>query len=87
MHQMAVREAFPQSQGAAYPVKSEDRSHKVIGDAAIPALAQAIKPVSEGGSGAMAQIQHLYLEDLSFSDKTKHTMKIAMSKSGGQVHY
>ena len=28
-HQMAVREAFPQSQGSAYPGESEGRSHKV----------------------------------------------------------
>ena len=88
-----------------------------IGDAGIIALAQVIKPVSEGGSGALSQctdldlmdnqigdagitaladacvsgaldhLQDLYLNGHSFSDEAKHTMKTAMAKSGGQVHF
>jgi hypothetical protein len=34
-----------------------------IGDAGITALAQAIKPVSDGGSGAMASLKVLYVSD------------------------
>ena len=47
-----------------------------IGDAGVTALAEAC------ARGAMAQLQLLHLQGHSFSDKTKHTMKTAMSKSG-----
>ena len=88
-----------------------------IGDAGATALAQAIKPVSEGGSGALAKCQNLFLnwnqigdagvtalvsacasgalddlQDLylnghSFSLDAKHIMKTAMAKRGGRVHF
>ena len=47
--------------GALAQCQELDLSMNQIGDAGIAALAEAIKPVSEGGSGALAQCQELEL--------------------------
>ena len=52
-----------------------------IGDAGLTALASAC------ASGALAQLRNLYLGGNSISNKTKDTMRTAMSKSGGSVHF
>ena len=52
-----------------------------IGDAGVTALAQAC------ATGAMAHLSHLYLGGNSISDKGEDTMRAAMSKRSGQVHF
>ena len=52
-----------------------------IGDAGVTALADAC------ASGSLAQLRNLYLGGNSISDKAKGTMRTAMSKSGGSVHF
>ena len=52
-----------------------------IGDAGVTALAGAC------ASGALAQLQNLYLGGNSISEDAKDTMKTAMSKSGDFVHF
>ena len=37
--------------------------------------------------GAMAHLNDLYLNNNPVSDKTKGTMRTAMSKRSGQVHF
>ena len=52
-----------------------------IGDAGIEALAKA------AGGGAMAHLHDLYLGGNSISDKTKDTMRNAMSNRSRSVHF
>jgi len=52
-----------------------------IGDAGVEALAKA------AATGAMAHLNDLYLNNNPVSDKTKGTMRTAMSKRSGQVHF
>ena len=52
-----------------------------IGDSGVEALAQAC------AGGAMAHLNDLYLQNNPVSDETKGTMRTAMSKRSGQVHF
>ena len=52
-----------------------------IGDAGVEALAKA------AAGGAMAHLNNLYLQNNPVSDETKGTMRTAMSKRSGQVHF
>jgi hypothetical protein len=52
-----------------------------VGDAGVEALAKA------AAGGALAHLRNLYLGGNSISNKTKDTMKTAMSKSGGSVQF
>ena len=52
-----------------------------IGDKGLEAFATAC------ASGSLAHLGNLYLGGNSISNQTKDTMKTAMSKSGGSVHF
>ena len=65
--------------GALPQLTRLDLYNNKIGDAGLTALASAC------ASGA--QLRTLYLGGNSISDKAKATMRTAMSKSGGSVHF
>ena len=67
--------------GALASLKELSLYQNQIGDAGISALASAC------AGGALAQLRTLYLNDNSISDRFKDTMRTAMSKSGGSVHF
>lgn len=56
-----------------------------IGDAGMAAFAQAMKPVSEGGSGAMAQCTHLSLHDNKIGDVGMQAFASAAVSSGAMA--
>ena len=47
----------------------------------------SVLPKSNHAMGAMAHLNDLYLNNNPVSDKTKGTMRTAMSKRSGQVHF
>ena len=56
-------------------------NYNQIGDAGVMALAKAC------ATGAMAHLNNLYLQNNPVSNETKGTMRTAMSKRSGQVHF
>jgi Ran GTPase-activating protein (RanGAP) involved in mRNA processing and transport len=61
--------------GALSQCTELDLSVNQIGDAGIAALARPIKPVSEGGSGAMANLKELYFDRGNISGPVKSAIK------------
>jgi len=67
--------------GALAQLTTLELCNNKIGDPGLTALASAC------ASGALAHLGNLYLSGNSISNKTKDTMRTAMSKSGGSVHF
>ena len=69
------------ARGALAQLKELYLNFNQIGDVGCTALAESC------ASGALAHLRDLCLGGNSISNKTKDTMKTAMSKSGGSVHF
>ena len=63
------------------PAQTLDLGGNKISDAGVTTFSQAC------AGGALAQLRNLSLGGNSISNKTKDTMRTAMSKSGGSVSF